>query len=154
MPKGQENLYKSELWTSLKEAEKEGIDNIGNLIKNEEDNKSFQLYVDEIKKKAEEVAISKEKIIFFNQEEYDEYCEYARNPFHKRLEMFDQCNEKIELLCTGISYHNNGISVDCLPIPSFNLALRAQDLFYFCFTFTVSEIVVFSTHIYSPRREA
>lgn len=90
----------------------------------------FSLYESEIKKKAEEVAIPKEKILIFSQEEFYEYSEYFRNPFHKKLEKFNQCNKKIELLCTGISYHNNGIDTDCLPVPSFNMALRAQDLFY------------------------
>ena len=61
MPKGQENLYKSELWTSLKEAEKEGIDNKRGIYADKEEKekhiRKLENFGDkeETKKKLEEI---------------------------------------------------------------------------------------------------
>ena len=61
LPKGQENLYKSELWTSLKEAEKEGIDNKRGIYADKEEKekhiRKLENFGDkeETKKKLEEI---------------------------------------------------------------------------------------------------
>lgn len=74
--------------------------------------------------------ISSEKIVVWNMGAFMQYSEFYRDHFHARLKKFDAQEGKIELLSTGISYHNDGIDPEQFPMKAFNFALRAQDLFY------------------------
>ena len=89
------------------ENKKEGIDNIGNLIKNEEDNKSFQLYVDEIKK----------EMNYYQQQSLDFFKEYSsmnkelsediNNFIDSFKKLIDSVNELKKQITEGFSAFEN-----------------------------------------------
>lgn len=87
-------------------------------------------FIDEIEIIIKALEIDREKVIFWNSAQFFEYSEFARNHFYNRYKEFENQREKIELLVTGISYHNDGIDCRMFPVKAFNFALRAQDLFY------------------------
>lgn len=90
----------------------------------------FSKFLNEIEIIIKALEIEKEKIVIWNTGEFFEYSEFARDHFHKRYQDFEKQKEKIQLLITGISYHNDGVDPQMFPVKAFNFALRAQDLFY------------------------
>lgn len=90
----------------------------------------FSIYHDAIFDKVREYRIKGEVIL---SDQYDQYEEYVRlsgeNPFHKKLNKLDGV-KNAEVLITGLSYHDEGISVDQFARPVINMAMGSQDLFY------------------------
>ena len=68
--------------------------------------------------------------MWFDEKQIEKYFISKADFFHKKIRDFFDRNCFAETIITGISYHNDGIADWVFPMPTFNIALRGQDLFY------------------------
>lgn len=89
----------------------------------------FSIYHDAIFDKIQECNIKGEVILSNQYDQYEEYLRFTGDSFHKKLEKLNELKQ-VEGFITGLSYHDQGISVNQFDCPVINMAMGSQDLFY------------------------
>jgi hypothetical protein len=87
------------------------------------------IYDDEICKQAKVLGIAPTKIVIGNPSNIDKYLVFQHFFFDKRLKELEKKCHLIQLLITGISYHNDGISAKKFNVNAYKFANRSQDIY-------------------------
>lgn len=87
------------------------------------------VYDYEICKQAQVLGVTSSKIVVLNPINIDKYLVFKHFFFDKKLDELKKKHHKIQLLITGISYHNDGISTKKLNKNAFKFANRSQDIY-------------------------